>query len=203
MTGQAQNGSVFSNPKTMGLPLWRGRVTTSFFCTSRVNSCADFVRAPLVCTARTQMCTHVKYPLSICRKSESGPHSQWHGNTKKTARRGKKQRKKNNLGSAVLWLLAFPRESIPNFPCIGSGNLSNLIYFTPCYHFRRADSTRQHWGQFDIRYAMPWNTHLCKTFKFYTILKVKQLLYFVIKWQILHNVQKHRKIQSETLSWHS
>ena len=35
---------------------------------------------------------------------------------------------KTELGSAVLWLLAFPEESIPNVPCIGI-NWGNLFVF--------------------------------------------------------------------------
>ena len=48
---------------------------------------------------------------------------------KKTAHRKKHTHK--NLGSAVLWLLDFPGESSPNFPCIALGQnkviLSNLM----------------------------------------------------------------------------
>ena len=59
-----------SNTKTLDLIPWRGRVKGSFFLSLRVNSCADlFVpNAPFARTARTQICAHVKDPLSISRK---------------------------------------------------------------------------------------------------------------------------------------
>ena len=41
------------------------------FLSLRVNSCTDLLvpdRPHFVCTAHTQMCTHVKDPISICRK---------------------------------------------------------------------------------------------------------------------------------------
>ena len=34
---------------------------------------------------------------------------------------------KQNVGSAVLWLLAFPRESLPNSPRFALGQESDLI----------------------------------------------------------------------------
>ena len=43
-----------------------------------------------MCTAavRTQMCAHVKDPISICRKSLSRPHSRWYEHTKSAHRGG-------------------------------------------------------------------------------------------------------------------
>ena len=53
-----------SNPKRGLIPWW------TVFLSLRVNSCADlFVPDPsFMCTARTQICAHVKNPISICRK---------------------------------------------------------------------------------------------------------------------------------------
>ena len=72
---------------------------------------------PFVCTARTHICAHVKYPISTCRKGvglaagcmETRKHCTQEKNRKK------------NLGSTVLRLFPFPGESSPNFPCIALG----------------------------------------------------------------------------------
>ena len=83
----------------------------------RVNSCADLiVPDPPLCvcvrTARTQIYAHVKDPISICYKrlglTAGGMKTQKHCT----------QGTKKKLGSAVLWLLAFPGESSPNFLCL-------------------------------------------------------------------------------------
>ena len=60
-----------SNPKSLGSIPWRSRVKDSCFLSLRVNSGAHFFLScppPFVCTALTQMCAHVKDPVSICRK---------------------------------------------------------------------------------------------------------------------------------------
>ena len=84
-----------------------------FFCLSE----STLVHPPpSLCVLHTQMCAHVKDPISICRQRvaltaggmETRKHCTYIG----------KQNKKENLGSAVLWLLAFPRESSPIFQCI-------------------------------------------------------------------------------------
>ena len=49
------------------------------------------------------------------------------GNTK-TLHTGKKKKKKiKSWGSAVLWLLALPWQSSPNFPCIALGHDRNVL----------------------------------------------------------------------------
>ena len=72
---------------------------------------------PFVCTARTQMCAHVKDAVSICRKrvglTADGMETQ-----KLCAHWGRGGVGGGGLVSAVLGLLAFPVESSPNFPCI-------------------------------------------------------------------------------------
>ena len=49
------------NPKTLGSIPWRRRVRDS-------ESTLVCAWPPFVCTACTQMCVHVKDPISICRK---------------------------------------------------------------------------------------------------------------------------------------
>ena len=90
------------------------------FLSLRVNSCADFFMPdpphpplPFVCTAGTQMCAHVKDPISICRKRVD------------LTAGGMKTRKlhtgKISWVARELWQLAFPGESSPNCPCIAFG----------------------------------------------------------------------------------
>ena len=101
-----------------------GQGEGQFFLSLRVNSCADsFVSDPpsCQCTAPTQICAYGKDAKSICRKrvglTEGGME------TRKHCTLGD-----NKLGSAVpLWLLDFPRDSSPNFPCIALGQESYLI----------------------------------------------------------------------------
>ena len=81
---------------------------------------------PFVCAARTQICVHVKHPISICRKRVGITAGGME--TRKYCTEGEGMagggggggggRDRNMLGSAVLWLLAFPEESSPNFQCI-------------------------------------------------------------------------------------
>ena len=66
--------------------------------------CADLFVSdpPFVCTARTQICAHVKDPISICRKrigiTAAGMEIIYETDLKRNRK----------LGSALLWLLAFP-----------------------------------------------------------------------------------------------
>ena len=83
-----------------------------FYPSKSINSCADlFVPdPPLVCMAHTQICAHVKDPISIC-----------HNRLGLTAgsvetRKHCTHEKKKMLGSAILWLLVFPGESSSNVP---------------------------------------------------------------------------------------
>ena len=118
-----------SNPKTLGLTPWRGRVRHSvsippsqLLC-RLVWLCLPPPLSPFVCTVRTQMCAHVKDPISICRKM-TRPHSRWYGNTK-TAHRG-------NMWVAPYYGCSLsPVGSSPNFPChcIRTRKLSNLNLF--------------------------------------------------------------------------
>ena len=113
-----------SNPKTLGSIPWRSRVRRNSFCVRPSQLLCRRVGAwpPFVCSARTQNCAHVKDPISICRN--------WVGLTSsgmETRKHYKDWRRKKKLGSAVLWLLAFPRESIPKFICIVLGQESYLI----------------------------------------------------------------------------
>ena len=57
-------------PEDLGFDPLAGQGENQFFSSLRVNSCADlFVPdPPFVFTARTQICEHVKDPISICRK---------------------------------------------------------------------------------------------------------------------------------------
>ena len=70
-----------SNPKTLGPIPWRIKVRYSvcFFCSSEstlVQNCLCLT--PLrVCMARTQSCTHVKDPISICRKEYASQPVVW------------------------------------------------------------------------------------------------------------------------------
>ena len=87
---------------------------------TRVNSCTDsFVADPpsCQCTARTHICAHVKDLISICRKRVGLAAGGME--THKHCTQGKENIK---LGSAVLWLLAFPGGKQPEFPvhCIGT-----------------------------------------------------------------------------------
>ena len=54
-----------SNPKTLGLIPWRGGQGVSILA----QTCLCL--APFVCTVNTQMCAHVKDPISICQKRVS------------------------------------------------------------------------------------------------------------------------------------
>ena len=64
---------------------------------------------------------HVKDPISICRK-RVGMKTRKHCTQERNNNKNKKQNKR--LGSAVLWLLAFPN---PNVPCIALGQESDQI----------------------------------------------------------------------------
>ena len=79
-------------------------------CVPDPTSCARHV---------AKVCAHVKDPISICRKRVGGME-----NTK-TLHTGVKEK----LGSAVLWLFAFPGGKQPEFTmhCIGTRKLSNPI----------------------------------------------------------------------------
>ena len=87
--------SECSNPKTMGsIPWWPGQGEGQFFSVSpsqllcRLNLFVpDPPHPPFVCTARTQICAHVKDPIAICRK-KIRPHNRWFGN-KKTLHTGR------------------------------------------------------------------------------------------------------------------
>ena len=82
--------------------------------------------SPFMCTVHTQMCAHAKDSISICHKrvglTAGGMETQKHCT----------QGKKKKLGSTILWLFAFPRESSPNvlFIALGQGRYqikSNLL----------------------------------------------------------------------------
>ena len=70
------------------------------------------------------MCTYVKDLAFICRKrvdlTVGGMETQ-----KRCTQQEKKEEEK--LGSVVLWLLGFPRESGQNFWCFALGQESDLI----------------------------------------------------------------------------
>ena len=96
-----------------------------FLLSCRVNSCADlFVPESPSCVRhapKVMRTLKIPYPSVV---KESRPRSQpvvWrHENT---------AHKKTKSGSALLWLLAFPRGKQPKFPvhCTGTRKLSNLI----------------------------------------------------------------------------
>ena len=121
------------------------------FLSLQVNSCADlFVPdppPPFVCTALIHICMHVKDPVS---KWKNRPHSQWYGNMK-ALHTGKK-----NLGSAILCLLAFPRESSLNFPCIALGQELSILVIVSC--FKLFQMKRKKLGYFEVRdwCSMAW-----------------------------------------------
>ena len=106
-----------SNLKTLGSIPWRGRVRDNFSVPPSQLLCRLLCAyPPFVCTAHTQMCPHVKDPISMCRKrvglTASDMETQKHCT--------QKERKKAGL-------LAFPRKSSPSFPCIALGQDSYLI----------------------------------------------------------------------------
>ena len=57
-----------SNPKTQGSIPWWGKCEGHFFLCSSESTLVCTRQASFVCTARTQMCAHVKDPIYICRK---------------------------------------------------------------------------------------------------------------------------------------
>ena len=94
-----------SNPKTLGLIPWRGRVS-SLFCVPPHQLLCRLGARPLLCVYGTHhICAHVKDPMWYISVLKGRPHSRWYGNTKTAHKKEKK------LGSAILWLLAFPGES--------------------------------------------------------------------------------------------
>ena len=106
------------------------------FCPSvstLVQTCLYLNRIREQATARTHICADVKDPIPICRKRVGLTDGRL--KTPKHCTQGKKDALKNktktkkNLRNTVLWLLAFPEESSPNFPCvtIRTRNLSNLM----------------------------------------------------------------------------
>ena len=120
--------SEFKNPKTLGSIPWWGSVKNIFSVPTSpalMQTCLCLTPPPpFVCTARTQICAQFKDPISICRKSvgltASGTETRKHYIQDK--------RKENKLGSAaILSLLAFPRESSPNFPCIATSVTSKFL----------------------------------------------------------------------------
>ena len=107
-----------------------------FFCPPELNRVQTCLCLSLL-LARTQVCVHVKDTISICREimgltvggMETGNTAHRKHRTQETLHTGntahrkhctqeKKKRKNENLGSDLLWLLAFPGESRPNCPCI-------------------------------------------------------------------------------------
>ena len=67
-----------SNPMTLALILWRGRVSDSFFSRADLFVPGMTPRSR-VRHARIQMSAHVKDPISICRKTVGLDHSRWYG----------------------------------------------------------------------------------------------------------------------------
>ena len=80
-----------------------------------------------MCTARTHICAHVKDPISICRKRVGLTAGGM--KTRKHCVQEEKEKKKKMLGSAVLWLLAFPGGKQPEFAvhCTGTRKLSSNL----------------------------------------------------------------------------
>ena len=118
-----------SNPKTMGSIPWWVEVGDSSSVPLSQLLCTDlFVPDPPLCVWHAPKFLHrlkIPYPSVI----KSRPHSQWyHWKNENPAHRKKKQKK---LGSAVLWLLAFVRESSPNSPCVALGQESYPIQSSP------------------------------------------------------------------------
>ena len=81
-----------------------------------VQSCLCLTRPPSCARHEPKFVRTLKIPYpSVVKES-----SRWYGNTKHSTH-GK------TLGSAVLWLLAFPGESCPNFLCITLGKDSYVM----------------------------------------------------------------------------
>ena len=115
-------GSEFKS-EDPGFDLMAGTDGGQFFCSSGstlVQTCLCLT--PLfVYTARTHICTHVKDPISICRKRVGLAACDIE------TRKHCTQEKKTTLVSTVQWLLTFPGESSPNFSCIALGQESCKI----------------------------------------------------------------------------
>ena len=114
------NRKLGSPPYSKTRPLWCFGLHFPLICPSECGLVCAW--PPFLCTTCTQMCEHVKYPISICRK-RVGLIASWM-ETRKQCIQGKQQQ----LGSVVLWLFAFPGEHL-KFPvyCIGTRKLSHLI----------------------------------------------------------------------------
>ena len=94
-----------SNPKTLGSIPRRGRVSRQFFCPSESTLGQTCLCLTPSCVRRSPKYVYtlkIPYPAGI-----KEAHSWWYGNTKTLHKKEKK------LGSAVLWLLAFPRGKQP------------------------------------------------------------------------------------------
>ena len=112
LTGQSEDTGF--DPRLVG----QGQ--EQFFCPSE----STLMQICLCLTplhAHTQICAPVKDPISICRKRvglTAGDLETWKHCT---------QEKEKKLGSAILWLLAFPMENSLNFPCIALGQESYVL----------------------------------------------------------------------------
>ena len=84
--------SFKSNPKTLHWIPWRGRVKVSFSVPPSQLLCRPVCAwSPFVCTVRTQICAHVKDPISVCRKRVGIAAGGMHGHAQNTARTRKKK----------------------------------------------------------------------------------------------------------------
>ena len=94
-----------SNPKTLGSSPWRDG---NMFCPSESTLVQTCLRrlTPIRVYGMDQICAHVKDQISICRK-RVGHTAGGNMETQKHCTQGEKN----------LWLLAFLRESSPNFLC--------------------------------------------------------------------------------------
>ena len=126
--------------RPLGSIPWRDWVRGKFFLCPGKPSESTLVQTYLclpptplsafVCTARTQICAHVKELISICRKRVS-LNSRWYGNPKTRHTRG------GGGGGGRLggesWVAPYygcslsPGESRLHFPCIALGQDKNVI----------------------------------------------------------------------------
>ena len=92
---------------------WWGRVRKSFVIPpNQLRLVYAWPPPPLfVCKARTQICAHVKDPISFCRKRISLTAGSMETSKHCTPRKKTEEKNTKKIGSAVLWLLAFPGES--------------------------------------------------------------------------------------------